>query len=213
MAARRGGERPVSGLVIVQEGGESLPAPPGSPSTPPRGAPMPLPPTTVRCRRCSSATPLPGPSDSPQTRPNAPDTASAWSTSTPASRCPGPACLPTATPAAPVWSSTRTTATCSASPSSAPAVEELIHSATIARGRPGPDQPALARRPLLPLHQRSLASPPRGLPGLSQALAIAPSRAAVGCLSRTGRGVCPRSTVMPPRARCARAFGLASLTM
>jgi hypothetical protein len=85
-----------------------------------------------------------------------------------------------------------------------PGMQELIHSATIARGRPGTDQPALARRPLLPLHQRSLASPPRGLPGLSQALAIAPSRAAVGCLSRTGRGACPRSTVMPPRARCAR---------
>ena len=34
---------------------------------------------------------------------------------------PGPACTPTATPAAPAWSSTRTTTTCSASPSSAPA--------------------------------------------------------------------------------------------
>jgi len=32
------------------------------------------------------------------------------------------------------------------------------------RGRPGPGQPALARRPLLPLHQRGLAPPARGLP-------------------------------------------------
>jgi len=31
------------------------------------------------------------------------------------------------------------------------------------RGRPGPHQPALARRPLFPLHQRSLAPPPRRL--------------------------------------------------
>jgi len=33
-----------------------------------------------------------------------------------------------------------------------PGVEELIHSATIARGRPGSDQPALARRPMFPFH-------------------------------------------------------------
>ena len=45
---------------------------------------------------------------------------------------PGRACRPTATPDAPAWSSTKTRATCSASPSSAPGVEELIHSATIA---------------------------------------------------------------------------------
>jgi pyruvate/2-oxoglutarate dehydrogenase complex dihydrolipoamide dehydrogenase (E3) component len=32
------------------------------------------------------------------------------------------------------------------------------------RGRPGPGQPALARRPLLSLHQRGLAPPARGLP-------------------------------------------------
>ena len=43
-----------------------------------------------------------------------------------------PACTPTATPARPAWSSTRTTAACSGSPSSAPASDELIHSATIA---------------------------------------------------------------------------------
>ena len=35
------------------------------------------------------------------------------------------------------------------------------------RGRAGPHRPALARRPLLPLHQRSLAPPARGLPELS----------------------------------------------
>ncbi len=39
--------------------------------------PMPSPPTTARCRRCSSAPPRPGRSVSPLTRPNAPDTASA----------------------------------------------------------------------------------------------------------------------------------------
>jgi pyruvate/2-oxoglutarate dehydrogenase complex dihydrolipoamide dehydrogenase (E3) component len=39
------------------------------------------------------------------------------------------------------------------------------------RGRPGPLGPALARRPLLPFHQRSLAPPTRGLPGLSPAQA------------------------------------------
>ena len=65
--------------------------------------------------------PRPGGSGSPPTRPNAPDTASASSTSTRASRCPGPACTPTATPAAPAWSSTKITATCSASPLSVPA--------------------------------------------------------------------------------------------
>ncbi len=79
-----------------------------------------------------------------------------------------------------------------------PGVEELIHSATIARGRPGPDQPALPRRPLLPPHQRSLAPPPRGYRALSLALAIAPSRAAVGCLSRTGPGVCPGQPLRHP---------------
>jgi pyruvate/2-oxoglutarate dehydrogenase complex dihydrolipoamide dehydrogenase (E3) component len=33
-----------------------------------------------------------------------------------------------------------------------PGVEDLIHSATIARGRPGSDQPPLARRPMFPFH-------------------------------------------------------------
>jgi hypothetical protein len=36
------------------------------------------------------------------------------------------------------------------------------------RSRPGPGQPALARRPLISLHQRSLAPPARGLSPLSQ---------------------------------------------
>ena len=81
----------------------------------------PSPRTTGRCRRCSSATLRPAPSASPPTRPNTPGTASASSTSTSASRYPGRACTPTATPAAPAWSSTRTTTTCPASPSSAPA--------------------------------------------------------------------------------------------
>jgi pyruvate/2-oxoglutarate dehydrogenase complex dihydrolipoamide dehydrogenase (E3) component len=85
------------------------------------GAPTRSPPITTRCRRCSSVIPRPGPSGSPPIRPNAPGTTSASSTSTPAPRCPGPACTPTATPAAPAWSSTKTTATCSGSPSSAPA--------------------------------------------------------------------------------------------
>ena len=60
-------------------------------------------------------------SGSPPTRPNAPGTASAWSTSTWARRCPGPACTPTGTPAAPAWSPTRIAVACSVSPSSAPA--------------------------------------------------------------------------------------------
>jgi thioredoxin reductase len=99
----------------------SPPAPPGSPSTPPRGVRTPSPPTTARYRRCSSATPRPVPSVSPPTRPNGPDTAPASSTSTSARRCRGRACTPTATPAVPAWSWTKTTAACSASPSSAPA--------------------------------------------------------------------------------------------
>jgi hypothetical protein len=33
-----------------------------------------------------------------------------------------------------------------------PGVEDLIHSATIARGRPGSDQPPLARRPMFSFH-------------------------------------------------------------
>jgi hypothetical protein len=33
-----------------------------------------------------------------------------------------------------------------------PGVGDLIHSATIARGRPGSDQPPLARRPMFPFH-------------------------------------------------------------
>jgi dihydrolipoamide dehydrogenase len=65
--------------------------------------------------------PRPGPSVSPPTRPNGPDTASASSTSTSAGRCQERACTPTATPAVPAWSWTKATAACSASPSSAPA--------------------------------------------------------------------------------------------
>ena len=94
-----------------------------------------------------------------------------------------------------------------------PGAEELINPATLVRGRPRSDEPALARRPMFPTHQRSLAPPARGLPVLSWALAVRPGRAAVGCLSRTGRGACPRSTVMPPRARGARAYDLTRLTM
>jgi hypothetical protein len=64
-----------------------------------------------------------------------------------------------------------------------PGAEELINPATLVRGRPLSDQPALARRPMFPTHQRSLAPPARGLPVLSWALAVRPCRAAVGCLS------------------------------
>jgi pyruvate/2-oxoglutarate dehydrogenase complex dihydrolipoamide dehydrogenase (E3) component len=53
-----------------------------------------------------------------------------------------------------------------------PGVEELLHSATIAVAGQVPHHPPLARRPLLPLHQRSLAPPARGLPKLSQASII-----------------------------------------
>jgi len=59
-----------------------------------------------------------------------------------------------------------------------PGTEELIQSGRHRRRRPGPRRPALARRPLLPLRQRSLAPPDRGLPDLSRVLSIAPSRAA-----------------------------------
>ena len=51
-----------------------------------------------------------------------------------------------------------------------PGVEELIHSATIAVARQVPV--SLPGTPCpLPLHQRSLAPPARGVPDLSQALA------------------------------------------
>ena len=50
-------------------------------------APMQSPPTTARCRRCSSAIRRSAPSASPPTGPNAPGTASASSTSTSARRC------------------------------------------------------------------------------------------------------------------------------
>jgi pyruvate/2-oxoglutarate dehydrogenase complex dihydrolipoamide dehydrogenase (E3) component len=93
----------------------------GQPVDPAPWAPTRSPPTTARCPRCSSATPRPGPSASPPTRPNAPGTGSGSSTSTPARRSSAPCCTPTGTPAGLAWSSTRTTATCSGSPSSAPA--------------------------------------------------------------------------------------------
>src|SRR5262245_49798509 len=41
------------------------------------------------------------------------------------------------------------------------------------RGWPGSDQQALARRPVLPLHQRSLAPPVGGLPRLTRATGMA----------------------------------------
>lgn len=58
----------------------------GQPVDPAPRGPMPPPPTTTRCRRGSSAIPRPGRSGLAPTRPNAPNTASAWSASTSARR-------------------------------------------------------------------------------------------------------------------------------
>ena len=93
------------------------------------------------------------------------------------------------------------------------AVEELIQSATIAVVGQVPISRLCHAVPCFPSISEVWLRLLEACRALSLALAIAPSRAAVGCLSRTGCGACPRSTVMPPRARCARAYGLASLTM
>ena len=181
------------------------------PVDPAPGAPTRSPPTTARCRRCSSAIPRSAPSASPPTGPNAPGTASASSTSTSAVAVPGAGLYADGYTGRARMVVDEDHDYLLGVTFVGPGVEELIHSATIAvagqvpisdSGTPSPASPPSAK-------SGSASSMPTG-PEPDPHRSSVPHHRPMFIPNGPWR---PPSTVMQARVRCGCAHGLAALRM